>query len=842
MSSAPLAGLAWRLLRREWRAGELRVLLGALLIAVTISTAISFFTERLERSMTGQAAEFLGADLVISSGSPLPALYAEQAQSQGLQISQQVGFNSVMASDAAMQLSSVKAVDAAYPLRGQMRIAEQPFAAEQPVSTGPAAGVLWIEPRLLTQLELEVGDALEVGYASLTIGALLTHEPDRAGDFYSLTPRVLMNLQDLDATGIVQPGSRVRYRLLLAGSDEQLSTYQQWLEDRLEPNQRVTSVKDGNRQVGRALGRADQFLGLASIAAVVLAGVAVALSAGRFALRHFDTSAMLRCLGLSRRQVMRLFLFQLLYLGALATALGLAFGWFAQWGLLQLLRELLPSSLPEPGLTPLLVGGATGLCALLGFALPPLLRLGQVAPLRVLRRDLAPMPSSSWLIYGLALAVLSLLMWQFTGDLQITLAMIFGGAAAALVLGLLAWLLLRSVAGKLHNLSLAWRLGSGELLKRPAAAATQILAFGLIFMSMLVVLILRTELLSDWQDQLPADAPNHFALNILPSEQQAFAEQLEQIGARSAPLYPVTPGRLVSINGEPVRQEVSKEAEADGQRSEQDRGTRAINRDLSLTWSATLPPDNQLTAGQWWNDSAPDNAVSIESELAESLGVGLGDELGFVIEGQALSATITSIRQVEWDNFTPNFYMVFAPGVLDGLPATLLTSFHLPTSERASLRGLTRQFPAMTLLEVEPVLEQIRGILKQVTLAVEYVLVFVLLAGLAVLFAALQATLDQRLYQGALLRTLGAERALLRRATRLEFLLLGLLAGVMAVVAAELATWALYRFALELDWSPHLLFWLLTPLVAALLIGCAGVWGTRAVVRQSPMRLISRGA
>ncbi|MEE2798196.1 MAG: FtsX-like permease family protein [Pseudomonadota bacterium] len=841
MNRPPLARLAWRLLRREWRAGELTVLLGALLIAVTISTAISLFTQRLERSMTDRAAEFLGADLVVSSRSPLPDSYAEQAAVNDLMLSRQLEFSSVMASDSAMQLSSVKAVDAAYPLRGELRISRSAFAEETATRSVPAAGEIWVEPRLLNQLGVQVGDSLEVGYATLRISAVLTHEPDRASDFYSLTPRVLMNLDDLDATGVVQPGSRVTYRLLLSGERQALERYRNWIDPLLAVNQRLSGVEDGNRQVGNALTRANQFLGLASIAAIILAGVAVALSSGRFALRHFDSSALLRCMGLQRRQVLTLFTLQLLYIGIIATVAGLALGLVVQWGLMQLLADLLPPQLPEPGVLPLLVGAATGFSALLGFALPPLLRLGNVAPLRVLRRDLEPMPVSSWLIYGLALAVLSLLMWQFTGDLTITLAMLFGGALAALLLGLLAWLLLRAVAGKLREASLAWRLGSGELLKRPTAAATQMLSFGLIFMCMLVVLILRTELLSTWQNQLPDDAPNHFVLNVLPAEQQAFSQALEDIGARSAPLYPVTPGRLVSINGEPVRTEVSKE---DGNR---DRGTRAINRDLSLTWAAELPADNQLREGQWWPAAAAPTAaamarVSIEAELADSLGVTLGDRLGFVIEGRTLDAEVSSVRSVEWDNFTPNFYMIFAPGDLDGFPATLLTSFYLPAEQRGALRELNRQFPAMTLLEVGPLLAQIRDILRQVTLAVEYVLLFVLLAGMTVLFAALQATLDERLYQGALLRTLGAGRALLRRASWMEFLLLGLMSGLMAVVAAELATWALYRFALNLDWAPHLLFWLLTPSAAALLIGCAGVWGTRAVLQQSPMRLINRGA
>ncbi|MFA5677652.1 MAG: FtsX-like permease family protein [Pseudomonas sp.] len=826
--------LASRLLLREWRAGELRVMLLALLIAVTVSTAISFFTDRLQRGMATRAAEFLGADMRVSSREPLPQDFLQEAINNRLQLTDLVDFSSVTSSETEMQLSSIKAVSPGYPLRGEVRTSQHTFGTEQVADGIPDSGTVWVEPRLLNVLGLDIGDPLEIGYAQLRISALLTHEPDRAGDFYSLTPRVLMNMDDLAATRVVQPGSRVRYRLLVSGDAGDLQRYRDWLEPRLASHQRITSVSDDNRQIGSALERANQFLGLASIAAVVLAGVAVALSSSRFAQRHYDTSALLRCLGTSRRRTLRLFLIQLLELGIIATLLGLFTGWLMQWGLVHLLRELLPPALPAAGLKPLLVGSATGLVGLIGFALPPLLRLGRVSPLRVLRRELTPLPGSGWFIYGLALSGLALLMWQFTGNLPMTLAVILGGALAALLLGSLAWLLLRSTGQRLRHLGLAWRLGSGQLLKQPAAAAGQILAFGLILMSMVVILILRTELLDAWQAQLPDDAPNHFALNILPGEEAEFRQALDDIGARSAPLYPVTPGRLTAINGQPVREQVTKDSP----------GERAINRDLSLTWAEELATDNELIAGQWWDrlPASDEHRVSIEAELAESLGVELGDQLSFVIAGTTLEARVSSIRSVNWDNFTPNFYMVFSPGALDDAPSTLLTSFHLPADQRNQLRELTRAFPAMTLLEVEAILEQLRDILEQVTLAVEYVLVFVLLAGFTVLFASLQSTLDTRLYEGALLRTLGARRDLLRKANRLEFCLLGTLAGLLAIVAAELVTWLLYRFALNLEWQPHYLLWLLVPLTGALLIGLAGALGTRAVVNQSPMKLINRGA
>ena len=832
MSGQRSLPLASRLLLRQWKAGELRVLVFALIIAVLVSTAISFFSDRLQRGMVSRAAEFLGADLVLSSRNTLPDQWREQALALGLAYSEVVEFSSVMTSDQGMQLAAVKAVGPGYPLRGEVRISDQPFAEERRVKHIPPPGQLWVETRLLNTLQQDIGAALDVGRSQLQASAVLTHEPDRAGDFYSLNPRVLMNLADLPATGIVQPGSRVRYRLLLSGDEASLGRFQQWVTPQLQANQRLTTVADDNQQIGSALDRAGQFLGLASIAAVVLAGVAVALSASRFAHRHFDTSALLRCLGASRRRVLQIFLLQLACLGLLATGLGLLLGWLMQWGLVYLLQDLLPPDLPAAGWQPLLVGAVTGLVGLAGFALPPLLRLGRVSPLRVLHRELAPLPSSGWLIYGLALGALCLLMWQFTGNLPITLAVVLGGSLAALLLGLVALGLLQLVGKRLRQASLAWRLGSGQLLKQPTTAAGQILAFGLILMAMLVILILRTELLDTWQAQLPEDTPNHFALNILPAEAEAFTTKLHSIGATPAPLYPVTPGRLTLINDEPVRALVSKGSQAE----------RAINRDLSLTWSAELASDNQLLAGRWWDaytDEQP--RVSVESELAESLGVTLGDRLTFIIAGQTVVAEVSSLRTVNWDSFTPNFFMIFSPGSLDNVPTTLLTSFRLPSENRDGLRELARAFPAMTLLDVEAILQQLREILAQVTLAVEYVLVFVLLAGFAVLFASLQSTLDERLHQGALLRTLGARRQLLQQANRMEFALLGALSGLLAIVAAELITWLLYRYALQLSWQPHIWYWLLTPLAGALLIGAAGAFGTRQVVRQSPMSLLNRG-
>ncbi|WP_201768350.1 ABC transporter permease [Stutzerimonas azotifigens] len=828
MPPARLFLLACRQLWRDARAGELHVLFLALLVAVAASTAIGYFSGRLSDAMQLRATEFLAADLVLQGTAPAEPGQLEAGRSAGLEHASVVEFSSVIATDQDMQLSSVKAVDDTYPLRGELRSADQPYGAETPGGR-PGPGEAWAEARLFAALGLQVGDSIEVGRQPLRLTRVLTYEPDRVGDFYSLTPRVVINLADLPATGVIQPGSRVQYRELWRGTPESLASYRSAVEPDLQAHQRLETAKDGNRQIGGALARAERYLNLASLAAILLAGVAVALSATRFATRRLDASALLRCLGLSRHETLALYALQLGLLGLAASLAGVVLGWLAQHALFFLLKDLLAQEIPAGSAWPALAGIATGLVALAGFALPPLAALGRVPPLRVLRRDLLPVPASSWFVYGAALLALGLIMWRLSLDLKITAALLGGGLVATLVLGGLLLLALRGLRRALAGASLHWRLGTGQLLRHPLGAAGQSLAFGLILLAMALIALLRSELLDAWQEQLPDNAPNHFVLNVLPDERDAFAARVGQLATHAAPLYPVVPGRLVAINGEPVRQLVSKDS----------RGDRATRRDLSLTWSADLPNDNQLLAGRWWSDQPAGElpGVSVESELAESLALQLGDRLTFSVGGIDRETRVTSLREVNWDSFQPNFYMIFEPGTLQDIPATYMTSFYVPPGHERELIELARAFPSVTLLQVDALLAQLRGIIGQVSVAVEFVLLFVLAAGIAVLFAGLQATLDERIRQGALLRALGAGRSLLVRARRTEFALLGASSGVLAALGCELVSLLLYRFAFDLDWQPHP--WLLVlPLVGALLVGSAGVLGTRRALEASPLGVL----
>jgi putative ABC transport system permease protein len=821
--------LALRLLLRDWRAGELRVLALAIIIAVAASTAIGFFTDRLGRGMVSQSADFLGADLVLSSPRPVSPAWLAQAREDQLRVSESLEFASVVVKGEALQLAGVRAVDERFPLRGELRTATAAFMPDGPATGIPAPGEAWAAPQLLTRLGLQAGDTVQVGESALVIKRALTFEPGQAANVFGVAPRLLINLADVPATGVVQPGSRLTYQYLFAGPEKVLMRFQDWLKPQLGASHQLVGVQEGRRAVGTALERAERFLGLAVIAAIVLAGVAIAMAARRYSERHFDMSAMLRCLGATQQDLLGLYLVQLLVLGLLASAAGCLFGWLAQQGLLVLLAGLLPMAPSAASAWPILIGLATGVVVLAGFALPSVLRLRGVPPLRVLRRDLTPLPSNAWLVYGLAVAAVVLLMWRYTGNARLTVAVLAGGAAASAILALLGLLLL-ALGRRVHaRVGVAWRFGLNNLWRRRRTSISQILAFGLALLAMAVIGLVRTDLLTTWESQLPDDVPNQFAINILPDQVEAVHAWLASQQVPASQLYPMVRVRLITINDEPVRMAVTKEARDDN----------ALNRELNLTWTLQLQEDNSIINGRWWRSTDRGRPlVSVESKLAERLGIKLGDELGFTVSDQQFMAQVASIRSVQWDSFRPNFYMVFPPAVIEQFPATYMTSFYLTPQQKPLLVELVRNYPSITILEMDLIIAQVERIFRQVTLAVEYVLLFVLLAGFAVLFAALQASLDERLYEGALLRALGASRRQLRTGHLAEFAVLGALAGLVAAIGTECLAWVLYTQVLHFDYSFKWPVWLLAPLAGAVLIGAAGYHGTRSVVARSPVLLL----
>jgi putative ABC transport system permease protein len=819
--------LALRLLWRDSRSGELTILILALIIAVTSSTAIALFSDRLQRTMTNQTAEFLAADLVISSPAPIAAEWLAKATQLDLAQAQTAEFSSVLIEHDELLLSGIKAVSSTYPLRGFLKTTTADYATETISHKGPEQGTAWLEKRIFSALKLKLGDPITVGEKQLTITHIITYEPDKKGDIYSFSPRVMINMADLHDTKIVQPGSRVHYFFQFSGEAKALAEFTQWLKPQLNPSQRLLDIHEDRPELGTALNRAERYLGLSSTLVILISGVAIAMATRRYTERHFNAIALLRCLGCKQNEILWLYSSQFIVLGLLASAIGCLLGWFAQAGLFYLLRELLPQQVANPGLLAVFFGFIIGMATLLGFALPPLLRLKQVSPLRVLRRELEPMPSSAWLVYGLSIGIIGLLIWKYTDDLKMTLSILGVGLLTLLVFGLLIYSLLNIARKWLPSMSLTWRFGLQGLLRNSRASVSQILAFSITLVAMVLSFTVRTDLIDNWQKQLPDNAPNHFALNIFPDQKAAFQQELQQQQINGSQFYPVVKGRLVEINNTPVQQIVSKDSQ----------GENATHRELSLTWSQDLPEENKIVAGNWWSNQQQ-GQVSIEEKLATSLKIKLGDLLKFTVGSQQINATVTSIRKLRWDTMKPNFYMVFSPGTLDAYPSTFITSFYLPETQKNALNTVVKKFPGTTILEVDLILKQFKIILTQLTQAINYLLYFALMAGFTVLFAAVYATLDERIYEGALMRTLGANRSLLRTTHIIEFSTLGLISGVLAVVISEAIIYALYTQVMAIEYHPGFYLWAVIPFTGALFVGMAGCWGVRQVLNKSPLRIL----
>jgi putative ABC transport system permease protein len=821
--------LALRLVSREWRAGELRVLVLALVVAVGAVTSVGFFADRTHNALERQGTELLAADLRLASAKPLPDEVHRAAADYRLKTAQTVSFPSMVLAGECMKLAEIKAVGPDYPLRGQLRIATGSGAPETATRTLPEPGTIWLEQGLFNALDIRVGDIVTVGERRLTATRVLTYEPDRGGELFSIGLHVLMNLEDLPSTELIQPGSRVRYRLLLAGEVEDLAAFRSFIKERLEPGMRLEGVQDARPELRAALDRARRFLGLATIASVLLAGVAVAVAAGRFSARQVDTAAMMRCFGVSQRRITGLYLSQLLVLGLTAGLLGGLLGLIGQAGLTRLLGGLIPESLPAPSPTPLLAGLLTSLLTLMGFALPPLLRLKDTPTLRVLRRELGAPKASPLLTYALGfLALALLLLWQ-AGDLELGGYVLLGAVGTALGLMGVALALVVGLGAVRSRVGVTWGYGIANLSRRAGASAAQVAALGLGVMVLLVLSVVRADLLKGWQTSLPRDAPNRFLINIQPDQVETLQAFIRRHGLPPPELFPMVRGRLIAING----REVSAAHYTD------DRAKRLVAREFNLSWTTRIAQDNRVVAGHWWTPADEGRPVfSVEQGIAETLGIRLGDRLTYRIADQDLTGTVNSLREVNWDSFRVNFFVITPAGVLEAFPKTYITSFYLPRDRQEVLNALVRAFPNVTVIDVEAVMTQVRTIMDRLTQALEYVFLFTLASGMVVLYAALQATHDERLQESAVLRTLGARRHQLVSAWLTEFTTLGVLSGLVAAVAASLLAYVLAEHVLKLPYHFNHWLYLWGPLVGALGAILVGFLGMRGVLKRAPLETL----
>jgi len=820
--------LAWRLLLRDWKSGELTVLGIALVIAVTSLTAVAFLTDRVGHAVELRAAESLAADLRLGSSQPLPERYMQMAEQAGLQTASMVTMPSVVFAENRSTLSAIRAVTAAYPLRGRLKTADKLLAAGIENTEIPATGEAWATTRLLARLGADTGSVISVGKVSFRVTKVLDFRPDQGWQFVDLAPTLLINMADLESTGLIQPGSRVSYRLLFAGPRDEIVLFKPQLEELLSAGEQLSDIENTNPQIRSAMDRSGRFLNLASLVSVLLAAVAVAMAARRYTIRHRDRIALLKCLGSQQAFILRLNLLQLVMLTALGAAVGIVLGYLSQQALAWIARDLIAQELPAPGASPVLLGLVTALFILCGFALPDLVQMGKTPVLRVLRHDVEPPPMRYGISYlaGMA-AVLALLQWMVR-DIALVLGITAGATATFAVLGLAGWLLVKATGRFRGMAGVAWRYGLANLSRRGRESVVQVVAFGLGLMVLMLLTLVRNDLMDTWRDSLPVDAPNQFLINIQPHEVLLMQQYLAKQNLEVPRFVPLVRARMTAINGKDVNQ-IS---------FEDPQGERWAKRESNLSFGDGLQMGNQLTEGEWWQPGTEKHEVSVELDFGRELGLKMGDELSFDIAGEPVSAMVTSFRSVEWDTFRPNFFMVFSAATLEGFPASYITALYATAEDDKKIIELMRQFPSVTVIDLEASLAQVRDVMDKASLAVQAVFLFTIFAGLAVLWAAVQSSLDERSFESAILRTLGASRRRVLSGVVVEFVAIGLLAGLLASTGASLAAWHLAVNVYELQYHFSSAVWLAGPIVGMIFVGLSGLMATWRVVTHSPLSVL----
>ena len=891
-SWSTLIGLASRLLWRDWRSGELRLLFLALVMAVTSVSGIALFTDRLEKALLLESANMLAADRVLGSGKVLPDDILVEAQTRGLRTASTLSFTSMAFSDSGNMLVSAKAVSDTYPLRGNVIIADAPFIRGAPIQSGPQPGEVWLESRALPALGLEVGDSVYVGEAELTVSKIIIAEPDRSGGGMvdNAGPRLMLHLDDVAKTNVVQLGSRVSYRFLFA-ADELLALdeFETWVDAEYEGEYRLRDVRDESEEVSEALSRAESFLLLGSLFAVLLAGVAIALTAKRYSERHYDYVAILKTFGCTSPQIGFIYLWIQALLAIVAVVVGSVLGWGVHHIILRALQTVITVELPAAGFEPFVVGAMTAVICLLSFALPPLLALRETPPLRVLRKDISQQKVGANVPYVFGIGGTIGLVYWYSQDAVLTSVLVVAVASIAILLSGLSFLLLSSSSAVGMRAGSAWKLAMSAARRRRKQNVLQVMVFSVTIMSLLILGLLRTDLIADWQAQLPENTPNHFMMNISQPQIAGIEEFFEENGVQGNAFYPLISARVTKVNGatpdpqedlnsdaergtlaggggDDAEEESAKGAARVGlsvgygqgetnaagassgkEASESEAGDEAEEGEVrgrlsrrQVTWAAELPADNRVTGGEWWEATVEPGFVSIEQDYADWLDIELGDVIEFEINAQTVSAEVSSFRSVRWDNMQPNFFIIFSPGTIDHLGATFLSTALMEREQKILLNELVQRFPTIVVIEIDALIEQIQNIIAQVTSAIELISVLVLVCGALVLLACVNATLDERFYENAILRTLGAGKRLIMTSLLIEFASIGLMAGLVATLGAEASLYYLQEQVFEQEFALHYWVWLAGPLAGMIIIGGLGVNSTRGVVNISPLNVLRR--
>jgi len=818
-------------LRRDWRAGELRLLGAALALAVAAVCSVGFLSDRVQRALQQDSAQVMGGDLMLQADAAIPDAWVAQAHAMGLQTAQTLQFPTMASSMQGAQLVSLKAVSNTYPLRGQLRVARDDSGASDAAAHGPAPGEVWADPGLLAALDLQIGQPLDVGDATLPVTRSIIYEPDRGVQFVNIAPRLMLNHDDLARTGLIVEGSRIQYALTLAGPAAAVQAYANWLEPRLQRGQRIRTLAEAQPNVQRTLDRARSFLALVTTLTVLLAAIAVALATRRYSERHRDGMAILRCLGAGRAQLRAMLWVEFLALGLLASCVGALAGYVVHLGLAQTAATVLDAALPLPSGWPALYGMVTGLLLLLGFAVPPLSSLARVAPVRVLRR------AEGGLSYGRLAACTGagaffLLIWWISGEYQLSAVIGASFIGAFLLFALAAYLLIRLLGGLRHWAAghPALRFALAGMVRRKRLTVTQLCALSLGLMVLLLLALTRSDLLQGWRNTLPPDAPNLFIINIQPDQRDGVRTQLRQAGIASPQFSPMVRGRLVRINDA----DITPNTYAD------ERVRRLATREFNLSWRDTLPESNRLVQGRWLDPSQ--HEVSLEEGIAKDLRITLGDTLTFDVAGQPVTVTVTSTRAVKWDSFDVNFFALLTPSALENAPRSYLTALNLPPSQTALPHALVRAHPNLTLFNVAFIVQQYQRVIDRAAGAVQGLFLFTILAGVLVLGAALYATRDERIHETAILRALGASARQLNAALHLELLLMGALAGLLAAAGATGTAWALTSIVFDFPMTFSAWPWVVGMLAGMTAFLAGGRLALRGVLRTPPLASLREAA
>lgn len=830
--------LGWRTLWRDVRSGELRLLILAVTLAVAALTAVGFFADRLQGGLQRDARQLLGGDAVISSDNPPPEAFEAQARALGLQIVHTLGFPTMARASevqgGAAKLVALKVVEPGYPLRGSLRVSTAADGPDAPTKDTPAKGKAWVDAPLLEAIGLNVGDTLLLGDSQFTVDRIIVIEPDRGGGFMNFAPRVMISQPDLAATGLVQPASRLNYRLAVAGNEPAVKRFVDWADAQVKGGVRgvrVESLQSGRPEMSQTLDRAQKFLSLVALLAALLSAVAVALAARAFAANHLDDCAMLRVLGLSQRTIASSYAFEFALVGLFASGLGVALGFGVHYLFVALLAGLVDAALPAASLWPVLLGVGMGLTLLMAFGLPPVLQLAQVPALRVIRRDVGNLRPASLGVLAIGVAGFAALLMTVSSDLLLGLIAVGGFAAAVLVFAALSWVAVKVLRRSVNEATAPrWLvLATRQISARPAYTVVQVSALSVGLLALVLLVLLRTDLISSWRKATPPDAPNRFVINVMPEQSDAFRKALTDGGVTKFDWYPMIRGRLVAVNGKAVSPDDYSE----------DRAKRLVDREFNLSHSSKNPPHNDVIADRWTEDE--EGAVSVEDGIAKTLNLKLGDSLRFDIGGVQTESKITSLRKVDWGSMRANFFVMYPVGVLKDVPSTYMGAFKAPETKGFD-NALVRAFPNITNVDMTSTINQVQRVLDQVIRAVEFLFGFTLAAGLVVLFAAVTATREDRAREFAIMRAVGAGSSLLRQVQRTELAGVGLLAGFLASIVAAAVGWALARFVFEFDWTVQLWVPLVGALSGAVLALAAGWWGLRDVLRRPVVETLRRAA